>query len=186
MRIINLFKRLFTTTIFIMGAIISYASNYYVDNVNGNDSNNGFTTFSAWKSINKVNSFSFSKGDSILFKRGGVWRGQILPKSGTSEGNITYTAYDTGAKPLFLGSVNIKNINLWVNEGNNIWRTNQTFSIDVGNIIFNNDSICGVKKWTAAQLLKQGDFWWDKTSSKTLEFTQLLIQHYIIQTLKLH
>lgn len=67
---------------------------YYIDNVNGADSNNGLSDTTAWSSLNKVNSFNFSAGDTISFKRGEIWTGQLaIQNSGTSGAPITVTAY---------------------------------------------------------------------------------------------
>ena len=43
-----------------------YATTYYVDATNGNDSNNGTTITSAWKSISKLNKTTFKPGDQIF------------------------------------------------------------------------------------------------------------------------
>lgn len=43
------------------------ATNYYIDNLNGNDSNSGQSVDKAWKSLTKVNAKTFQPGDSILF-----------------------------------------------------------------------------------------------------------------------
>ena len=46
-----------------------YASDiYYIDNVNGKDNNSGKSKAAAWKSLNKVNSFTFKSGDQIYLK----------------------------------------------------------------------------------------------------------------------
>ena len=36
--------------------------------------------------------------------------------------------------------------------------------MDVGNIIFNNEDICGVKVWEETDLIEQGKFWYDKNN----------------------
>ena len=51
---------------------------YYVD-PSGNDTNNGTSPASPWKSIAKVNATTFMPGDQILFKRGGTWSGTVSP-----------------------------------------------------------------------------------------------------------
>ncbi len=146
-----------------------FATNYYVDNINGSDSNTGLTPTTAWQTLNKVNAASYTPGDSILFVSGGLWRGQLQPKSGSAAGNIIYAAYGTGAKPLLLGSVNVSATSDWVSLGSNIWQSVATSTVDVGNLIFNGAVSCGVKKWSAANLLNQGDFWYDGSGTKTVE-----------------
>ena len=94
----------------IMGiALPARATNYYVDATNGDDSNEGTSPSTAWQTLSKVSGSSFSPGDSILFKRGETFRGQVsIPGSGTVNHPITYSVYGTGNKPLFLGSVKTK------------------------------------------------------------------------------
>ncbi len=98
---------------------------YYVSN-NGDDSNDGLTPETAWQTLDKVNSgawvwegqlnneqfpefywasehpnerVSLHSGDTVLFERGGLWRGLLQ----TVEG-VTYSAYGEGEKPRFYGS----------------------------------------------------------------------------------
>lgn len=81
---------------------------YYVDATNGNDSNNGLSDSTAWQTINKVSQSLFSPGDSILFKRGEVWRESkglvITGYDGTSDARITFGAYGSGPKPVINGA----------------------------------------------------------------------------------
>ena len=148
---------------------IAQATNYYVDNNNGSDNNNGLNPNAAWKSLIKVNAATFLPGDSVLFIRGGVWRGQLIPKSGNSSANITYDAYGTGEKPQLLGSVNVSDTSDWTNVGGNIWQSVQSSTVDIGNLIFDGGASVGFKKWTSSALQNQGDFWWDKTGTQTVQ-----------------
>ncbi len=73
---------------------------YYVDDVNGKDSNNGTSTSSAWQSITKVNATTFQAGDKVLLKAGGSWNGTLHPKgSGSINNPITLDMYGNGDKP---------------------------------------------------------------------------------------
>ena len=114
------------------------STTYYIDATGGNDSNNGTSPSSAWKTVFKVNDFEFNPGDSILFKRGDVWRGLlIVPSSGDTDAYITFGAYGTGEKPLLLGSAEKNDASDWKKEGNNIWSTVDSKD---GNEIFSNPS----------------------------------------------
>ena len=144
----------------------SFSTNYYINSNIGDDLNSGLSPTSAWKTLTKVNSYSFSAGDSILFNRGGIWRGQLIPRGGNKNSNITYSAYGIGDKPLLLGSVNVSNASDWILIGNNVWQSVQSSTVDVGNIIFNNGATCGVKKWNSTDLKSQGDYWWDKSGTQ--------------------
>jgi hypothetical protein len=46
----------------------AWSATYYVDATNGNNSNNGLSMSSAWKTIAKVNASNFNPGDQILFE----------------------------------------------------------------------------------------------------------------------
>jgi len=144
----------------------TFATIYYFDDINGNDLNLGKSPNDAWLSLKKVNNTVFQPNDSILFKRGGIWRGQLYPKSGSAMGYITYSDYGTGEKPTFLGSINNSVTSDWVSEGGNIWSSVVRFTLDIGNLIFNNASSVGFKKSTITDLKNQGDFYYDKTSYK--------------------
>jgi len=79
----------------------THATTFYVDAVNGNDHNSGTEKSRPWKSIKKVNEAVFSPGDSICFKKGGTWTGQLdIRYSGTTEKPIMFTSYGIGAKPV--------------------------------------------------------------------------------------
>lgn len=73
---------------------------YYVDSTLGLDTNEGNSSFSAWKSLSKVNMSSFSAGDSILFVYGGIWSEQLLINcQGSKESPIYYGAYGDRINP---------------------------------------------------------------------------------------
>lgn len=83
------------------------AATYYVDDTGGNDSNAGTSSGAAWRTLTKVNGQTFAPGDSLLFKAGGVWTGQLHPLGTGSSGNaITIDRYGTGAAPLIQGNGN--------------------------------------------------------------------------------
>ena len=102
-----------TLYLFIAFATTLQAKNYYISAA-GNDANDGLTTSTPWKTINKVNSFSFAANDYILFRRGDTFYGGIIVKNS----NLNYDAYGTGAKPVITG---LSTVTGWVNLGGNIW-----------------------------------------------------------------
>src|SRR5690348_8037188 len=75
---------------------------YYIDAINGNDSSNGTSESTAWKSLTKVNNkTNFQPGDHILFKSGGSWSGSLKLKSSGAEGNpIVIGKYGDGPTPI--------------------------------------------------------------------------------------
>lgn len=89
---------------------------YYVDNVQGSDRYDGRSaTFQGgkngpWKTISKVNKKKFVPGDSILFKRGGVWTdGPLKPKNGGKAGGIVTIEDSILSKPIRFELVEPKN-----------------------------------------------------------------------------
>ena len=123
-------QKIIITLFYILLTQYAFPSTYYVSNT-GNDENTGLSEFEAWYSLDKVNSYNFNPGDSVLFKRGDLWRGQLIPKSGDDTGHIYYGAYGEGEKPLFLGSVNVSAESHWINIEDNIWSTQSLTTSDI-------------------------------------------------------
>ncbi len=137
----------------------SPGTHYYVSPA-GDDTHPGTSPELPWRSLEKVNSFPFRPGDVIHFQCGGTWHGQLVPRSGTAEASITYTAYGTGPKPRLLGSIEKNDPACWQPAGENLW-TAGPFPVDVGNIIFDAGRVCGRKVWTADQVDAPHEFWYD-------------------------
>lgn len=139
---------------------------YYLDATRGNDANDGLSPEAAWQSLLKVNAAPLRPGDTILFKRGEAWRGQLVPKSGGDTGRVTYGAYGKGHKPLLLGSVALDSPADWHHQGGNLWTSSPAtpLAVDVGNIIFDHGKATGVKKWSEKDLKRQGDFWYNRAA----------------------
>jgi hypothetical protein len=143
-------KKALLCLIVLMTFKIANATNYYVDATNGNDDNSGNTPEQAWQSIEKVNGANLTAGDSVLFKRGETFRGNLVPKSGSALGNITYGAYGTGSKPNLFGSIQKNSLSNWVNEGGNIWHNLLNAVNTVGaEILPNPDFNTDVSGWYA-------------------------------------
>lgn len=95
----------------VLGTSPDPTHSFYVS-VDGDDSNDGRTIASAWKTLAKVNSVNFAPGDFVLFKRGGVWRESLRPQtSGSLNHPISFQDYgdSSAAKPKFLGSIILTN-----------------------------------------------------------------------------
>jgi hypothetical protein len=92
--------------LFIMVSTLSAQSvTYYLDSASGSDTSRGTSPASAWQSLTKVNGKAFQPGDSILFKSGSVWTGQLIPKGSGAEGKpIVVGKYGVGVKPRIDGN----------------------------------------------------------------------------------
>ena len=150
------------------------ATNYYVKN-GGSDAAAGTSDETAWATVAKVNSCDLQPGDSVKFKCGGIWRElgvYIYPPSGAYNNHIVYTSYGEGEKPLF---VNAKNESLesdWVNVGTNLWRnTDNSFSTEVGNLIFNGGTSIGWRVFSAELVNTQGRFFYDSANRWVLLYS---------------
>ncbi len=100
-------KRLLLITSTLALAITANATNYYLS-ATGNDAAAGTSPSTAWKTLSKINSFTFAANDSILFKRGDVFFGAIV----ANRNNLNYSAYGTGARPLITGFVTLSSWSL--------------------------------------------------------------------------
>jgi len=77
---------------------------YYIDSESGSDDNDGLSVDSPWKSLQKVNETAFFPGDSILFKSGSFWEGQLeIECTGTESKPIVFSAYGSDSKPAIHG-----------------------------------------------------------------------------------
>ncbi len=102
---------------------VTTAADYYVDSVSGSDSASGRTDQEAWRTLDRVNTAAIQPGDSVLFKKGGLWRGTLLPQSGAPGKPVLYSSYGEGEKPKIFCSVSLNDPNLWTKESENIWVT---------------------------------------------------------------
>ena len=140
------FKGKFSKQIYVLFFLFVFVINanatvYYVSS-SGNDSNAGTSSNAPWKSLSKVNSFTFKPGDQILFNRGDEWTGTITVKSAGSSGSpIVYGAYGTGNRPKIYGSEKITG---WTRHSGNIYKA--SFSKDI-NQLFINDARLRVARY---------------------------------------
>ena len=128
--------KLFSVVFFLLISVAGYSTVYYVSSSSGNDTNPGTSVSSAWRSLDKVNSFTPKPGDQILFKRGDSWAGTITVRaSGTSGSPVVYGAYGSGDKPKIYGSENITG---WTRHSGNIWKATVKAG-DVKQLFLNDD-----------------------------------------------
>ena len=106
------------------------ATTWYIDAKNGNDTYNGQSPDSAWCSLEKINSLIFQPGDTILFRTGCNWIGQLSPQ-GTGEKSrpMVIDKYGQDSLPVINGNgmtgegvVRLYNQSFW--EINNLEITN--------------------------------------------------------------
>lgn len=172
----------FLMFVLLMGCVS--ATNYYFSNSGSDASTTGNIT-NPFATITKYNSLTKLTGDDFYFECGSVWR---LPHdawindiatSGTNPDYIKYTSYGTcngTNKPKFIGA---ENETTWTEYKSNIWKSDQTFSQDVGNIIFNDGTLGGIKKWNIGNLTASERFWYNSSNDKVyLYCTENPVSHY--------
>jgi len=130
---------------------------YFVDCENGNDLNNGLSPDTAWKTISKVNSFSFKAGDKILFKRGCVWRETLIVSSSGEEGNpITFGAYGEGERPRITGADIVEN---WIDSNSDgVWKHSEENEVWV--LLEDGEKLTQWNRYTNISQLSPGEWMW--------------------------
>lgn len=118
-----------------------------------------------WRGIEALEKYAdrIAFGDSVLFKRGDLFRGNFIAKSG-----VYYGAYGKGEKPCFCGSDMDHAGALWKSVGENIWYLEQAFETDVGLIVFDNGKHIGYKRSSKAELTEEFDFYCDHEDENRL------------------
>ncbi len=109
------------------------ATTYYVSSSVGNDSNNGISQATPFKTIAKVNALNLQAGSQVLFKCGDTWRGEMLTitKSGIAGQPITFGSYPAGCanKPILSGAQPISG---WTVHSGNIYVANLSAGANAG------------------------------------------------------
>ncbi len=106
---------------------------YYVSD-DGDDKNDGKTPETAWKTLRRVSEAELERGDAVLFRRGDLFRGIVISKSG-----VTYAAYGSGEKPKLYGSeFSLADPELWelYDAEKHIWKCTRKV-LDSGTLVFN-------------------------------------------------
>lgn len=117
------------------------------------------------KTLDEVNALVVPPGAKVLFKRGGVWRGQLQPRSGKPGHPVTYGAYGEGAKPVIQPSYDRSRADDWADEGEGVWSARTGAAADIGNIILNAGAAgCAFKRGKRTELTRDLDFWCDPTT----------------------
>lgn len=101
----------------LLSSLVAKSTNFYVG-AGGNNSNNGTSIATRWLNILKVNSSTFSSGDSILLAGGEFFAGGlIVPSNG-----IIISSYGVG-QAILSGFTTLTG---WVSVGTNLWETTPT------------------------------------------------------------
>jgi hypothetical protein len=138
-------------------------TDYFVNQVDGDDGADGLTTGTAWKTVDKVNSSTFAAGDTIKFNRGNIWRESLnQPANGVNGNPVKIDAYGTGDKPSFRGSDTANVGGSWTQETALYYLSSITADPEV----FVHDGALGVRRTSKGALANQWDYWWDDPNDR--------------------
>ncbi|MBR6743457.1 MAG: hypothetical protein IKL94_03080 [Clostridia bacterium] len=114
----------------------------YFVSADGDDSADGLTEKTAWRTLERVSNEEFKAGDGVFFRRGDTFRGVVWTKSG-----VSYGAYGTGDKPKFFGwDKNLADEKLWeeFDSEHHIWKLTDKI-LDPGTLVFDDDRLHSIK-----------------------------------------
>lgn len=137
---------------------------YYVS-TSGDDQNDGLSPETPWATLERVTNAKLQEGDGVYFKRGDLWRGNVILQSG-----VIYQAYGEGPKPKIFFSRNGKE-GKWVKTDlPNVWVYDEKLNTgDVGVIVFDGGKSYAYKKLNKDSLKGELDFYYSGTWSATEE-----------------
>ncbi len=128
---------------------------YYIDNLNGRDVADGLSAQSPKRDYTAL---SLESGDSVLFKCGSFYRGQLKMVGGADGAPITYGSYGEGELPVFSGGIDVSGRECWMmTDRKNVWKCVKEIPTDVGNFILSG-KCSATLRWDRTELSADGDF----------------------------
>ena len=88
---------------FLVATSHGFAQTAHYVSTDGNDSWDGNSVSTPWKTISNVNSVPFVSGDAIFFRCGDVFQGQLDVR----QSGITLGSYGSGQRPIITGAVQL-------------------------------------------------------------------------------
>lgn len=82
---------------------------YYIDAVDGDDSKDGKSENTAWKTFANVDELTLTEGDKVLLKAGSIWNNEklfIQNAKGSKDNPVILGKYGDGADPIINGNGN--------------------------------------------------------------------------------
>ncbi len=98
-------------------------------------------------------------GDTVLFRRGSFFRGTLDNVAGAPGRPVTYGSYGEGELPVFCGSADLSDPDLWAEQSPGIWVCASVGADETGNVIFGDGAVCGTLRYRREDLLTPGDFY---------------------------
>ena len=108
---------------------------YYVDNISGNDSNDGSSPESAWKTLDRAGEITYQPGDKLLLANGCTFQGNLVLKGGgTEQEPVVVSGYDAGNGKIALPVIDAKGYTaaIQIENGQNFHINNLEITADAG------------------------------------------------------
>ena len=121
---------------------IKVSGKSYFVSADGDDSADGLSESTAWKTLERVSNATLQEGDGVFFRRGDLFRGVVWTKGG-----VTYGAYGEGPKPRLYGwDKSLADPDLWVlvDKEHHIWKMTEKI-LDPGTLVFGDDELHSIK-----------------------------------------
>lgn len=175
--------------LFLGGAPLACASDYYVDCNYGSNGNSGMSPQMAWRTLLKVGISSFQAGDTINLRRDCSWNETLTPPTGgtdpaTGGALVKIDSYGNGRPPHLTGLMAIE-AQWWTQVGStNVWYTTlYSATSGLGNVVqcgirgfycltqapsqlkyVRFGTVWGVGQASQAALGRDRDWWYDSTN----------------------
>lgn len=143
-------RKLITILFFFIHTFL-FGTNRYFSSSSGNDITGNGTLAFPYASLQKLSTVlgGYPSGDSILFKRGDTFYGNIT----NLKAGMNYSAYGTGAKPIITG---LSTVTGWVNIGGNLWEAPVTNVAANVNLVIRNGVIQQIGRFPNAGIANGG------------------------------
>lgn len=151
-----LFSAVFSGLVLVLLGGAARATSYYVDPA-GNDGNPGTSAAAPWRAIARVNRAGLAPGDTVFFRRGGLWRSTLAPTDGGAPGRpITFTVYGSGGPAVISGSDLVTG---WLLVRGSIYRAK--LGERPNNVYVDGGPGWGLTRAPAAGRMAPGTWFWD-------------------------
>ena len=104
-------------SLFVAGELTGQEKNYYVSK-SGDDSRDGLSIQTAWRSLDKISNFDFNPGDSLMLEGGVEFKGTI---------NLTSDDNGSPGKPVVVTSYGNKKATIAAGDGEGLQANNTSF-----------------------------------------------------------
>ena len=104
-------------SLFVAGELTGQEKNYYVSK-SGDDSRDGLSMQTAWRSLDKISNFDFNPGDSLMLEGGVEFKGTI---------NLTSDDNGSPGKPVVVTSYGNKKATIAAGDGEGLQANNTSF-----------------------------------------------------------